>query len=155
MNHFDQKLENLGYKLPSLSTNKAAFVPFVISGNLVFISGQLPLGFGQINEHKGKLGNEFNIEQGQKIAEYCILNVIAQLKSACNGDLDRVNKCVKLTIFVNSTLDFTDQPLIANAASEIINKVFDIKGNHARSAIGVNQLPLGVAVEIEAIFEIR
>ncbi len=149
-----KNLESNGYKLPVLSPNpQAKFKPFLVSGNQVYISGQLPLGFGDVKEHVGQLGGKVSIEQGQKISHICGLNVLAQLQAAI-GDLDKVKKCVKLTIFVNSTPSFTDQPVVANAVSDLMLKTFGEKGDHARSAIGVAQLPLGVAVEVEAIFEI-
>ncbi len=148
-----KNLESNGYKLPELKPAQTKFKPFLISGSHVYISGQLPLGFGDVKEHVGHLGGNVSIEQGQKIAHICGLNVLAQLQAAV-GDLDKVKKCVKLTIFVNSTPTFTDQPVVANAVSDLMLKTFGEKGEHARSAIGVAQLPLGVAVEVEAIFEI-
>ncbi len=149
-----KNLESNGYTLPALSPNpQAKFKPFLISGNQVFVSGQLPLGFGEVKEHVGQLGANISIEEGQKIAHICGLNVLAQVQAAV-GDLDKVKKCVKLTIFVNSTASFIEQPVVANAVSDLMLKAFGSKGEHARSAIGVAQLPLGVAVEVEAIFEI-
>ena len=151
-----QVLENLnaqGINLPELGESKTIFKQYIVSGNHVYISGQLPLGFGDLKDHVGQLGKSCDVERARKIAHYCALNAIAQLQVAI-GDLDRVKRCVKLTVFVNSTGDFTDQPMVANAASELMVAAFGEKGAHARSAIGVSQLPFGVAVEVEAIFEI-
>jgi enamine deaminase RidA (YjgF/YER057c/UK114 family) len=154
-NFVDQAIESLGYKLPSLPLAKSSFQPYVKSGKMLYISGQIPLGFGDIKDYQGKLGREFTIEQGQDIASKATMNILSQLKSAIQGDWNQVVKCVKLSVFVNSTEDFTAQPKIANAASDIMISVFGKdRGAHARSAIGVSQLPLGVAVEIEAIFEL-
>lgn len=151
----EQTLKNLGITLPPATKPVASYVPFTVAGNLVFISGQLPLGVGELSSHVGQLGRDFSIEQGQATATVCALNVIAQLKEACGGNLERVKQCAKLTIFVNSTGEFTDHPLVGNAASDLIKQVFGAKGEHARSAFGVSQLPKGVAVEVEAIFEIE
>jgi enamine deaminase RidA (YjgF/YER057c/UK114 family) len=151
-----QVLANLnaqGINLPALGESKTLFKQYVVSGNHVYISGQLPLGFGDLKEHVGQLGKNCDIERARKIANYCALNAIAQLQAAI-GDLDKVKRCTKLTVFVNSTAEFTDQPQVANAASELMIQAFGEKGAHARSAIGVSQLPFGVAVEVEAIFEI-
>lgn len=152
--NIDQTLKSLGLALPTLSKPVASYVPFVVTGNMVYISGQLPLGTGPLEEHMGQLGNGFSVEKGKKVAEICTLNVIAQLKEACGGDLNKVKRCVKLVVFVNSSATFTDQPTVANGASELIVKLFGSRGEHARSAVGVSQLPRGVAVEVEAIFEI-
>lgn len=153
-----QVLKNLSaseLSLPSLPKSQTLFRPYIISGNLVFISGQLPLGFGELANYSGKLGQQFNIEQGQKIAQICGLNVLYHLQNACSGNLDKVQQCIKLTVFVNSTPDFTEQPAIADAVSKLMVQAFgEEKGAHSRSAIGVAQLPKGVAVEVEAIFKI-
>ena len=147
-------LTSLGITLPAASKPVASYVPFVVTGNTVFISGQLPLGVGELSTYVGQLGNGYSIEQAHETARVCALNVIAQLKEACGGNLNKVTRCVKLTVFVNSTGSFTEQPQVANGASDLIVKVFGEKGAHARSAVGVSQLPRGVAVEVEAVFEI-
>jgi enamine deaminase RidA (YjgF/YER057c/UK114 family) len=147
-------LKAKGFNLPTLQESKSLFKPVVISGIHAYVSGQLPSGFGDIKEHMGKVGKDFNLEQGKKIAQICALNVIAQLQAAL-GDLEKVKKCVKLTVFVNTTEDFDGVHLVANGASEmIIAALGDEKGAHARSAVGLAQLPFGVAVEIEAVFEV-
>lgn len=153
--NIESKLTELKLTLPELKASSGLFKPFMISGNTVYISGQLPIGFGDLSEHVGQLGRDCTIEKATNVAHICGLNVIAQLKAACDGNLDKVKRCVKITVFVNSDSNFTDQPLIANAVSDLLVKVFGDKGAHARSAIGVSQLPFGVAVEVEAIFEIE
>jgi len=128
-------------------------VPVVIVGNLAFLSGQVTAWNGEF-KFRGKLGRDFNIEQGQEAARICALNIIAQLKAALGGDLDRVKRCVRLGVFVNSMPEFTDQPKVGNGASDLLVQIFGDAGKHARTAIGTNALPLDVAVEIDAIFEI-
>lgn len=155
MNSIEQNLADNNLSLPELKGSNALFSPYVLDGNYIYVSGQLPLGFGSLEETKGQLGDTITIEHGQKIAKYCALNLLAQVKQACNGDLSKIKKCVKITVFVNSTTDFTDQPMVANGASEVINKAFGFEASHARSAIGVSQLPSGVAVEVEGIFKIE
>lgn len=149
-----KNLSEVGLKLPELPASVGKFKPYAISGKQVFISGQLPLGFGDIKEHVGQFGSNMEIEKGKNIARIVALNILYQLKAAV-GNLESIKRCVKLTVFVNSSSSFTDQPLIANEISEIMLIAFGAKGEHARSAIGVSQLPFGVAVEAEAIFEIE
>ncbi len=150
----EAKLKELGIVLPEAVAPAAAYVPFVVTGNLVFISGQLPLINGKV-EHKGQVGSDFNIETAKPVAKQCAINVLSQLKAACGGNLDKVKRCVKLVIFVNSAEGFSEQHLVANGASEFIVEVLGKeKGSHARSAIGVQGLPMGVPVEVEAFFEI-
>jgi enamine deaminase RidA (YjgF/YER057c/UK114 family) len=147
-------LTSLNITLPPASKPVASYVPFVTVGNTVYISGQLPLGVGELSSYVGQLGNGYSIEKGQEAARVCALNLIAQVKEACGGDLNRVKRCVKLSVFVNSSADFTEQPQVANGASDLIVSVFGEKGRHARSAVGVSQLPRGASVEVEAIFDI-
>lgn len=151
----DSNLKSLNIVLPEIKPAQTLFKPYLVTGKTVYISGQLPTGFGDIAQHVGQLGKDCDIEKAKNIAHICGLNVIAQLKEACGGNLDKVKKCAKLTIFVNSAANFTEQPAVANAVSDLMLKVFGDAGNHARSAIGVSQLPFGVAVEVEAIFEIE
>lgn len=149
-------IENLkakGYNLPELPESQTLFKQVVVSGNHVFVSGQLPMGFGELKEYAGKVGEDFNLEQSKKIAEVCALNVIAQLNRALNN-LDNIKKCVKLTVFVNTSEDFNEVHLVANGASEIIITAFGERGAHTRSAVGLAQLPFGAAVEVEAVFEV-
>ncbi len=149
----EQRLAELGIELPQASAPAANYVPFVVSGNLVFVAGQVPVWNGEIR-HRGRLGDDFTIDDGYQAARLCALNVIAQVKAACGGDLDRVVRCVKLGGFINSSPAFTDQPKVMNGASDLIVEVFGDKGHHARFAVGAPTLPLGVAVEVDAVFEI-
>lgn len=150
---YETRLKELGITVPDAPAPAANYVPFVISGDLVFISGQISKD-GDGNMITGKLGDSMSVEQGQAAAKVCAINLIAQLKAACGGDLDRLVRIVKLGAFVNCTADFTDQPSVVNGASDFLGEVFGDKGTHARAAVGSNSLPLGVAVEIEGIFQI-
>ena len=149
----DAHLKQLGITVPSASAPAANYVPTVRTGNLLFVAGQVTFKDGKA-EYIGKLGREFNVEQGQQAARLCALNIIAQVKNALGGDLDRVKRCVKVTGFVNAIPDFTDQPKVVNGASDLLVEVFGEAGKHARAAVGTGSLPLGVAVEVEAIFEV-
>ena len=148
----DARLKELGITLPEAPLPAANYVPFVRSGNLVFIAGQIPMEGGK-PQFIGKLGREFKIEDGQKSARLCALNVIAQVRAAI-GDLDKVKRCVRVGGFVNGTPDFTDQPQVINGASDVIVQIFGDAGKHARAAVGVASLPRGVATEVEAVFEV-
>lgn len=150
----DARLAELGIELPEAAAPVANYVPYVISGNMVFISGQVTAWNGEF-KYIGKLGRDFTAEEGQAAAKLCALNLLAQLKAACDGDLDRVVRVVKLGNFVNSTADFTGQPQVANGASDLMVEIFGDAGKHARFAVGTNVLPLDVAVEIDGVFEIR
>ena len=149
----EENLKKFNIKLPEPKDPVGAYVASIIVGNLLYISGQI-----SINEKgdliKGKVGRDLDSNQGYEAAKRCGLAIISQVKKACGDDLSKVKSCVKLTGYVNSTDDFTDQPKVINGASEIIAKVFSNKGIHTRAAISSNSLPLGVAVEIDAIFEI-
>ncbi len=150
-NAIDARLAELGLTLPDAPAPAANYVPFVISGNMVYVSGQISIGpDGLIT---GKLGDGMSVEDGAAAARSCALSLLAQVKSACGGDLSRLKRVVKLTGFVNSTQDFTDQPKVINGASDTLVEILGDAGRHARSAVGAI-LPLGVAVEIEGIFEI-
>lgn len=148
----EQRLKDLGIELPVPAVAVANYVPFVVTGNLVFVSGQLPLENGK-PAVLGKLGAEVSIEDGARAARLSALGLLAQLKVAV-GDLDRVKRVVRLTAFVNSTPDFTDQPKVVNGASDLMVEVLGDAGRHARVAVGAPALPLNVAVEIDGIFEI-
>ncbi|MDO8287952.1 MAG: RidA family protein [Parvibaculum sp.] len=150
----EARLKELGITLPQAATPVANYVPFVITGNLVFISGQGPMGPKGV-EYAGKLGRDFDVEQGKKAARLTALNVIAQLKNAVGGDLDRVTRVVKLLGFVNSTPEFNQQPFVINGASDLMVEIFGDAGRHARSAVSAPSLPVDIAVEVEAIFEIK
>lgn len=150
----DARLDELEIILPPANKPAGNYVPFAISGKLVFVSGQIPMSGGKPS-HQGKLGAGISVEQGADAARVCALAVLAQLKEAVGGDLDRVARCVRVGGFVNSAPDFTEQPKVVNGASDLIVAVFGDAGRHARAAVGVAQLPAGVAVEVEAIFELR
>ena len=150
---FDEKLKKLDIKLPNAKTPVGSYVATKIVGKLLFISGQISTqDDGTLI--KGKIGKDLSLDQGFKAAERCGLGIVSHAKNACEGDLNKIKSCVKITGYVNSTDDFKDQPKVINGASNIISKIFDKKGEHTRAAISSNSLPLGVAVEIEAIFEL-
>ena len=148
----EEKLKKLNIILPKAPDPVGGYVASKIVGNLVFISGQLPLDSGG-KLIKGKIGKELNLEQGQEAAKFCALNLLAQLKKIC-GSLDKVKSCVKITGYVNSTDSFVDQPKIVNGASDLISQIFGDNGKHTRAAVSTNSLPLGAAVEVDGIFEI-
>ena len=147
----EQKLAELGLELPNVATPAGAYVPAVISGNLVFTAGQIPLVDGVLMA-TGKVGNEISPEFAKEIAQRCALNALAAIKSVL-GDLNRVKRVVKVVGFVASTPEFTGQPGVLNGASELLGKVFGYAGLHARSAVGVASLPLDAPVEVELIVE--
>ena len=149
----EDKLAELGLTLPQPAAPVAAYVPVVISGGMAYVSGQVSMKDGQLI--KGRLGENMTPEDGIAAAQACGLMIVAQLKAALGGDLSRIVKIVKLGAFVSSTADFVDQPRIANGASELMVALFGEAGRHARSAVGVPVLPLGVAVEIDAIVAVR
>ena len=149
----EDNLKNLNIKLPDAPKPVGSYVAYKKVGKLVFVSGQVSFQ-GDGNLIKGKIGSDLTLEQGQNAAKVCAINILSQIKSACDGDLNKVKNCIKITGFVNSIDSFTEQPKIINAASEIIAKVFGEKGVHSRAAVSVNSLPLGASVEIEAIFEV-
>jgi enamine deaminase RidA (YjgF/YER057c/UK114 family) len=154
MSRIDARLKELGISLPTPPAPVASYVPFRVAGNLVFISGQVPAQDGAL-QFIGKLGATISLEDGKAAARLCALNVLAQLKAACGGDLDRVVACVRLGVFVNAVPDYTQQPEVANGASDLIASVFAEAGRHARAAVGAGSLPRGVATEVDAVFEIR
>ncbi|HER25663.1 MAG TPA: RidA family protein [Rhodospirillales bacterium] len=149
----DQRLSDLGITLPEPAAPAANYIPYVISGNLVFVSGQITMVDGEL-KYVGKVGDDFGIEEGYQAARICAINLLAQLKIACGGDLDRVRRVVKLGGFVNCRPDFTDQPKVINGASDLMGEVLGDAGKHARFAVGAPSLPLGIAVEVDGIFEI-
>lgn len=152
MSRIDARIADLGIVLPTPAAPVANYVPYVISGKLVFISGQVSIGpSGLIT---GKLGADVALERGVEAAQACGVNLIAQLKSACGGDLDKVKRVVKLGGFVNCTADFMDQPKVVNGASDLMVAVFGEAGRHARAAVGAPSLPMNAAVEVDGIFEI-
>jgi enamine deaminase RidA (YjgF/YER057c/UK114 family) len=153
MGLIDSKLAELGIILPTPMKPVANYVPWVKTGNLIFISGQGAMVDGKV-QYQGKLGDSVSIEEGIASARLTAINILAQLREACNGDLDRVTRIVKLTGFVSAIPDFIDHPKIINGASDLVAEVFGDKGRHARSAVGVPSLPLNFSVEIDAVVEI-
>jgi len=151
--HIDDRLDALGIELPEPSTPGANYVPYVRTGNLLFMTGQLSQWNGE-RRFVGKLGRDYGIEEGRQAARLCALNVIAHLRTALDGDLDRVARCVRIAGFVNSTPEFTAQSQVMNGASDLFVEVFGEAGRHARLAIGVSALPYDVAVEVEGVFEV-
>ena len=148
----ENRLSELGIELPKVAKPLANYLPFVVTGNLVFVSGQLPMWDGELML-TGKLGDNIQLTDGHTAARYCGLNLIAQVKEACYGDLDRVTAAIKLGGFVNSTADFTEQAKVINGASALMFEIFENKGKHARSAVSCPSLPLGSSVEIDGVFE--
>jgi enamine deaminase RidA (YjgF/YER057c/UK114 family) len=149
----EARLKELGIELPKPAAPVANYVPFAVSGDLVFIAGQICQWNGELR-FVGKLGAAISIADGKAAARLCALNILAHVRTACGGDLDRVRRCVRLGGFVNCTPEFTDMPRIVNGASDVMVEVFGDIGRHARAAVGVSSLPGGVAVEVEATFEI-
>ncbi|HCX14976.1 MAG TPA: hypothetical protein DGZ24_06625 [Rhodospirillaceae bacterium] len=149
----DAQLKILGIELPKAAPSLANYVPFIKTGNLVFVSGQLPMRDGTL-QSKGLVGHSIPVEEARAAAKQCAINLIAQAKVACDGNLDCIKRVVKLTGFVASGPDFTDHPKVVNGASDTMVEVFGDAGHHARAAVGSSSLPLGASVEIEAIFEI-
>ena len=151
---FNKKILELDIKLPDAKAPVGSYVATKVVGKLLFISGQI-----SINEKgeliKGKIGKELSTEDGYNAAKRCGLSIISQVKNACNNDLSKIKSCVKLTGFVNSTDNFTEQPKVINGASDIISTIFGDAGMHTRAAISANSLPLGVSVEVDAIFELN
>ena len=152
--NFEDNIKINNILLPEATAPVGSYVAAKIVGKLLYISGQI-----SINEKgeliKGKLGKELDTSAGYKAAERCALSIIAQTKKACEGDLSKVKSCIKLTGFVNSTEDFTEQPKVINGASDTITKIFGDAGKHTRAAVSTNSLPLGVSVEVDAIFELK
>ena len=154
MSVIENKIKSLNIKLPEPKAPVGAYVATKIVGKLLFISGQVSID-KNAKLITGKIGKDLSLEQGYTAAERCGLSIIAHVKKVCDGDLNKIKTCVKLTGYVNSTDDFKDQPKIINGASDIIAKIFEKKGEHTRAAVSVNSLPLGVAVEVDAIFELN
>ncbi|WP_375253988.1 RidA family protein [Yoonia sp.] len=153
MSAIETRLAELGVTLPDAPAPAANYVPYVVAGDLVYVSGQIAANAGGMI--KGKLGDDMTAEQGADAAKTCAIALLAQLRAACGGDIDRLVRVVKLVGFVNSTGDFSDQPKVINGASDFMVAALGDRGRHARSAVSAASLPFGVAVEIEAIFQIK
>ena len=151
---YEEKIKELKINLPEAKAPVGNYVATKVTGKMLFVSGQISIDeTGQLI--KGKVGKDLNTEAGYNAAQRCALSIIAQVKKACNNDLSKVKSCVKLTGFVNSTDEFTDQPKVLNGASDLIASVFGDAGMHTRAAVSTNSLPLGVSVEVDAIFELK
>ena len=148
----ESRLKELGIVLPTPPAPVASYVPTAASGNLVFVSGQIT-STAEGLKYVGVVGRDLSVEDGKAAARLCAVNLVAQIKAAC-GDLDRVKRCVKITVFVNAAPDFTQHPEVANGASDLLVEIFGEAGKHARAALGAGSLPRGVACEVEALFEI-
>ena len=149
----ESRLKDLGITLPTPPAPVASYVPYVVSGNLVFISGQVTAAPDGL-KYVGTVGKEISVEDGKAAARLCAVNLIAQVKAAAGGDLDRVKRCVKVTVFVNAIPGFAQHPEVANGASDLFVEVFGDAGKHARAAVGAGSLPRNVATEVEAVFEL-
>jgi enamine deaminase RidA (YjgF/YER057c/UK114 family) len=149
----EEKLNELGITVPPAPKPLAAYIPALKVDNLIFTSGQLPFADGEII-YTGKVGTDLNDDDARKAAQLCVINCLSAVKSVI-GDLNKIRQIVKLTVFVNSSEGFNDQPKIANGASELLEKIFGVNGKHARSAVGVNELPLNSAVEIEMVAKVE
>ena len=152
--NFENKIKELKINLPEAKPPVGSYVATKIVGNLLYISGQISIAEND-KLIKGKIGKDLSVEEGYKAAERCGLSIISQAKVACHGDLSKIKSCIKLTGFVNSTDNFTDQPKVINGASDLIASVFGDAGMHTRAAVSTNSLPLGVSVEVDAIFELN
>ena len=152
--NFEEKIKELKIELPEAKAPVGSYVASKICGNMLFISGQISISSnGELI--KGKLGQELKTDEGYEAAKRCGLSIVSQVKKACNGDLSKIKSCIKLTGFVNSTKDFIEQPMVINGASDLIASVFGDAGMHTRAAVSTNSLPLGVSVEVDAIFELN
>ena len=152
--NFDEKIKELGIELPKATNPVGSYLATKIAGKLLYISGQISIADnGELI--KGKLGRELNTLEGYEAAKRCGLSIIAQAKKACDGNLSKIKSCVKLTGFVNSTEDFIEQPKVINGASDLVSSIFGDIGMHTRAAVSTNSLPLGVSVEVDAIFELN
>ena len=150
----EDNLKKLNLNLPKPADPVGSYVATKIAGKLLFISGQISINDkGELI--KGKIGKELNVDDGYEAAKRCALNIISQAKKACDNDLTKIKSCIKLTGYVNSDIDFNDQPKVINGASDLISSIFGNSGKHARAAVSANSLPLGVAVEVDAIFELK
>ena len=150
----EKKIKELGLTLPKAPDPVGSYVATKILGKLLYVSGQISINNkGELI--KGKIGKDLNLEEGYEAAKRCALNIISQANKACNYDLSKIKNCIKLTGYVNSADDFVDQPKVINGASDLISSIFGENGKHTRAAVSVNSLPLGVAVEVDAIFELN
>ena len=154
MHSIDQKIQDLGLTLPEAAMPAANYVPTMTAAGQIVVSGQLPMQDGK-PQFIGKVGREYSIEEGQACARICALNILAHVRAAVNGDWDKIDRLVRLGVFVNAPDDFTDHPKVANGVSDLMVEIFGDAGKHARFAVGVSGLPFGVAVEVDATFALK
>ncbi len=154
MHLFEENIKNLGLNIPDLPKALANYVPYKIIGKTIYISGQAPVQNGELI-YKGKVGSDITVEDGIEAAKLCVINIIAAVKKGLDGDWDKLDSFVKLTGYVNCQDNFTDQPQVINGASDMLVDIFGEQGRHARVAVGSNALPLGIAVEIDAIVQLK
>jgi len=154
MHLFEENIKNLGLNIPELPKALANYVPYKLVGNTIYISGQAPAQNGEII-YRGKVGSDITVEDGIEAAKLCVINIIAAVKKGLDGDWDKLDSFVKLTGYVNCQDNFTDQPKVINGASDMLVDIFGEQGRHARVAVGSNALPLGIAVEIDAIVQLK
>mgnify|MGYP001319366514 FL=1 len=154
MHLFEENIKNLGLNIPELPKALANYVPYKIVGKTMYISGQAPVQDGELI-YKGKVGSDISVEDGIKAARLCVTNIIAAVKTGLEGDWSKLDSFIKLTGYVNCQADFTDQPKIINGASDMLVEIFADQGRHSRVAVGSNALPLGIAVEIDAIVQLK
>tara|TARA_B100002051_G_C16307900_1_gene426060 strand:- start:135 stop:599 length:465 start_codon:yes stop_codon:yes gene_type:complete len=154
MHLFEENIKNLGLNIPELPKALANYVPYKLVGNTIYISGQAPAQNGEII-YRGKVGSDITVEDGIDAAKLCVINIIAAVKKGLDGDWDKLDSFVKLTGYVNCQDNFTDQPKVINGASDMLVDIFGEQGRHARVAVGSNALPLGIAVEIDAIVQLK
>ena len=154
MHLFEENIKNLGLNIPKLPKALANYVPYKIIGKTIYISGQAPVQNGELI-YKGKVGSDITVEDGIEAAKLCVINIIAAVKTGLDGDWDKLDSFVKLTGYVNCQDNFTDQPQVINGASDMLVDIFGEQGRHARVAVGSNALPLGIAVEIDAIVQLK
>ena len=153
-NIIEERMKSLGINLPEVNPPAANYLPFIKTGNLIFIAGQT-CKFNGVLQYVGKVGKEYNVEEGQQAARLCALNIVLQIKNACDGSLEKVKQCIRLNIFINATDDFTEHAKIADGASNLIVDIFGEQGKHVRTSLGAKSLPSQTTVEIDAIFEVE
>lgn len=153
MNNIEKRLKELGIELPSENPPAANYMTYLKTGNLVFIAGQTAKWNGKL-QYSGKVGKDYSLKEAQEAARLCGLNILLQIKNACNGDLEKIVQCVRLGVFVNSTDDFSEQAKVADGVSNLMVEVFGEKGRHVRTTVSSNSLPSKTAIEVDAIFEV-
>lgn len=150
----EERMQSLGISLPEANPPAANYLPYIKTGNLIYIAGQT-CKYNGVLQYVGKVGKEFNVEEGQQAARLCALNIVLQIKNACGGCLEKVKRCLRLNVFINATDDFTEHATIADGASNLMVDIFGEQGKHVRTSLGTNSLPSQTTIEIDAIFEVE